>query len=152
LLTGCRVGEARSARWHHFDLDAEQPTWVKPRGMTKQKRPHRLPLSSEAVAILRDLKAAQLFSPYGALGDTSLRRAWSEITKAAAIADLRVHDLRHWHASLLASMGLSLQMIGSLLGHAHTATTQRYAHLLDTPLRKASGELGQLIELAGRRR
>jgi site-specific recombinase XerD len=88
----------------------------------------------------------------GALGDSSLRRAWSEVTKAAAVADLRVHDLRHWNASLLASMGLSLVQIGALLGHANTATTQRYAHLLDKPLREASGQLGQLVDLAGRRR
>ena len=81
------------------------PTWTKPRDLTKQKRAHRLPLNAEAAAILRELKAEQPFSPFGELGDTAIRKAWVAILQAARITDLRVHDLRHWHASLLASMG-----------------------------------------------
>jgi integrase len=44
-------------------------------------------------------------------------------------------DLRHTFASLLVSGGASLEMIGKLLGHTQMQTTQRYAHLMDSPLR-----------------
>jgi integrase len=151
LLTGARRGEAGSARWHDFDLDGDHPSWTKPRTATKQKKAHRLPLSAEAVAILQEVRAEQPFSPFGRLGDSTLRKAWVEVLEAAEVRDLRVHDLRHWHASLLASAGLSLPLIGALLGHSSPATTSRYAHLVDAALRKATGELGQIVDLAGRR-
>ncbi len=48
---------------------------------------------------------------------------------------MRIHDLRHTFASLLVSGGASLEMIGKLLGHSQMQTTQRYAHLMDSPLR-----------------
>ena len=47
-------------------------------------------------------------------------------------------DLRHTYASLGAGGGLGLPIIGRLLGHAQTATTARYAHLDNDPLRRAS--------------
>ena len=106
LLSGARVGEASSARWAHFDLDAHGRGRSRATA-TKQKRPHRLPLNAEAAAILRELKAGQPFSPFGALGDGALRKAWVEVLRGAGITDLRVHDLRHWHACLLAGMGMS---------------------------------------------
>jgi len=53
----------------------------------------------------------------------------------AGITGLRVHDLRHHYASVLASSGYSLPVIGQLLGHTQAATTQRYAHLFDDVLR-----------------
>jgi len=48
-------------------------------------------------------------------------------------ATVRIHDLRHTYASILASHGLSLPIIGALLGHTQPQTTARYAHLLDDP-------------------
>lgn len=52
--------------------------------------------------------------------------------------DLRIHDLRHTYASMLASNKVPLQVIGALLGHTQTQTTLRYAHLYDDPLREAT--------------
>lgn len=63
---------------------------------------------------------------------------------------VRIHDLRHTHASILASLGLSLPIIGALLGHTQAATTARYAHLLDDPLRAATERLGAIVTGAGR--
>ncbi len=57
----------------------------------------------------------------------------------------RVHDLRHTYASVLASAGLSLPIIGALLGHSNPQTTARYAHLLDDPLRSATETAGAII-------
>jgi integrase len=65
------------------------------------------------------------------------------------LRDLRQHDLRHSHASFLASDGLSLPVIGALLGHSNPATTARYAHLLDDPLRKATERVGERIAGGG---
>ena len=62
---------------------------------------------------------------------------------------VRIHDLRHSYASILASSGLSLPIIGALLGHTQAATTARYAHLLDDPLRAATERVGALVTGAG---
>lgn len=62
----------------------------------------------------------------------------------------RLHDLRHSYASILASSGLSLPVIGALLGHTQAATTQRYAHLLDDPLRAATERVGAFVTGAGK--
>jgi site-specific recombinase XerC len=53
--------------------------------------------------------------------------------------------LRHSFVSIAVSGGASLLIIGALLGHAHSATTQRYAHLSDDPLRAASDAVGSKI-------
>lgn len=49
----------------------------------------------------------------------------------------RWHDLRHTAASLMASQGVNLYTIGTVLGHAQAKTTQRYAHLTDDARRQA---------------
>ena len=58
---------------------------------------------------------------------------------------MRIHDLRHTFASLLVSGGMSLPMIGRLLGHTQVQTTQRYAHLFDDPLRAGLNEVGEML-------
>ena len=60
-------------------------------------------------------------------------------------ATARIHDLRHTYASILASHGLSLPIIGALLGHTQPQTTARYAHLLDDPLRAATERVGAVV-------
>src|SRR5262249_6338228 len=71
--------------------------------------------------------------------------AWAALRKAANIPDVRLHDLRHTYASVLASAGLSLPVIGALLGHATPVTTHRYAHLFDDPLRAATERASAII-------
>jgi site-specific recombinase XerD len=56
-----------------------------------------------------------------------------------------MRDLRHTYASMLVSSGLSLPVIGALLGHSQAATTHRYAHLADDPLRAATEKVGKLV-------
>jgi integrase len=65
-------------------------------------------------------------------------------------ATARIHDLRHTYASILASSGLSLPIIGQLLGHTQSQTTARYAHLADDPLRAATERAGAVISGAGK--
>ena len=64
----------------------------------------------------------------------------------AEIPDVRIHDLRHTFASLLVSGGASLEMIGRLLGHTQIGTTQRYAHLIDSPLRAGVNAVGEMLK------
>ena len=59
-----------------------------------------------------------------------------------------MHDLRHSFASVGACSGQSLLVIGALLGHRKAATTQRYAHLSNDPLRSASEAIGARIAAA----
>jgi integrase len=89
-----------------------------------------------------------------------VKDAWAAICQSANIHGARLHDLRHTYASVLASAGLSLPVIGALLGHATPVTTQRYAHLFDDPLRAATERASailtgtapaEIVPLSGRR-
>ena len=141
MLTGARVGEVRQARFEQFNLDLG--SWSKPAAATKQRKIHRIPISNEVATIVRQ---RQLLVPSGNPwlfpSDTpgqpvqEIRRFWRAIQTEADLPGVRVHDLRHTFASLLVSGGASLEMIGKLLGHTQMQTTQRYAHLMDSPLRE----------------
>lgn len=140
MLTGARVGEVRTARFEHFNLD--YGSWSKPAATTKQRKIHRIPVSDDVAAIVRQRKlVVPNGSPWLFPGDTpgqpvkEIRRFWAKMQREAEIPDVRIHDLRHTFASLLVSGGASLEMIGRLLGHTQMSTTQRYAHLMDSPLR-----------------
>jgi integrase len=74
-----------------------------------------------------------------------IKGSWAAICKAAGITEARMHDLRHTYASVLASAGLSLPVIGALLGHSQPATTARYSHLFDDPLRAATERVGAIV-------
>jgi len=78
----------------------------------------------------------------------AIDNAWSRVRTAAGLADVRLHDLRHSFASVGAAGGLSLPIIGALLGHKHATTTARYAHLSADPLRAANDAVGARIAAA----
>lgn len=150
LLTGARRGEVLGMRWDQLDLNAG--VWTKPGSMTKQKTEHRVPLSAPARLLLVELRAtaeedaAYVFPGPGVTGHRAvLKRDWAVICRAAGIAEARVHDLRHTYASVLASAGLSLPVIGALLGHSQPATTARYSHLFDDPLRAATERAAAIV-------
>lgn len=149
LLTGARRGELLAARWTDIDIDAG--VWSKPAATTKQAVLHRVPLSAAAGRLLAEMRAeasadAEWLFPAGGGGHRGhLNAAWDALRKAAGIPDARLHDLRHTYASVLASAGLSLPVIGALLGHSTSTTTHRYAHLLDDPLRAATERASAII-------
>ena len=108
--------------------------------MTKQRRAHRVPISDETAAIVRQrLMLVPKGVPWLFPGDTpgqpvqEVRRFWARVQKDCGLEDVRIHDLRHTFASLLVSGGASLEMIGKLLGHSQMQTTLRYAHLWIRP-------------------
>ena len=149
LLTGARRGEALSATWDQFDLEAG--VWTKPSAHTKQKKEHRVPLSAGAIQLLTRMQAEETGSGYLFPGRNpeeplkEIRRFWSSICKDAELEDFRLHDLRHTYASILASAGLSLPVIGALLGHTQPNTTARYSHLFDEPLREATERVHSVL-------
>lgn len=150
LLTGARKGEALGAKWDQFDL--EKGVWTKPSHMTKQKKKEHLPLSEKTIELLYALKkitpqgSSYLF-PGRIPGEPikEIKTLWNTILKKAGLENVRVHDLRHTHASHLVSSGLSLSIVGKLLGHTQASTTQRYAHLADEPLRQAAELFGTKV-------
>lgn len=150
MLTGARVGEVRTARFEQFNLD--YVIWSKPAATTKQRKIHRVPISQEVVTIVRQ---RQMVVPHGnpwlfpseTVGQPvrEIRRFWARVQKEADLPDVRIHDLRHTFASLLVSGGASLEMIGRLLGHSQMQTTQRYAHLMDSPLRAGVDTVASIL-------
>jgi integrase len=77
-----------------------------------------------------------------------LKRPWEVVSKRARLNGVRLHDLRHTYASFGAGGGLGLPIIGKLLGHTQSATTARYAHLDNDPLRRAAENIGGQIAAA----
>ena len=73
---------------------------------------------------------------------------WQAISRRAGLEGVRLHDLRHTYASYGAGSGLGLPIIGRLLGHTQAATTARYAHLDNDPLRRASESIGGQLAAA----
>ena len=74
-----------------------------------------------------------------------IKRFWEDVRTNAELPAVRIHDLRHTFASLLVSRGMTLPMSGKLLGHTQVQTTQRYAHLLDDPLRAGLEQVGDML-------
>ncbi len=157
LLTGARKHEVLSATWDQFEL--EKGVWTKWAHTTKQKKMEHVPLSPAALNILRDIKKLKSdSSPYvfpGKVEGSSvqdIKKSWASICKLANIDDFRIHDLRHTYASHLVSSGLSLSIVGKLLGHTQASTTQRYAHLADEPLRQATTMFADKFQALGKRK
>lgn len=151
LLTGARKGEALGATWDQFDL--EKGIWTKPSHLTKQNKKEYLPLSDKTLELLQILKrmnreqSRYLFP--GRIEGAPLKEIktfWAGALKKAKLENVRIHDLRHTHASHLVSSGLSLSIVGKLLGHTQASTTQRYAHLADESLRKATEFFGSKVD------
>jgi integrase len=149
LLTGARRGELLAAKW--TDIDLEAGVWTKPASTTKQATFHRVPLSAAAVQLLTEMRAQAdddaewIFPARGGGHRPHINDAWIRLRKAANLPDVRLHDLRHTYASVLASSGLSLPVIGALLGHATPTTTARYSHLFDNPLRAATERASAIL-------
>lgn len=151
IYTGARKNELLKATWDQFEL--EKGVWTKPPSSTKQKKQHHVPLSEQTIVTLRTLKELNKNnSPYLFPGKTgnkpleNVRRIWERIKKEANIEDIHIHDLRHTYASHLVSSGMSLTIVGKLLGHTQASTTQRYAHLADESLREATALFGNQMD------
>lgn len=151
VLTGARRSEVLNATWDQFDMD--RGVWTKPSHHTKQKRTEHVPLSGPTLALLAALRA-EANQSYLFPGDATdkplgdIKHFWQSVCREAGLEGVRLHDLRHTYASSLVSGGVSLHIVGRLLGHTQPQTTARYAHLDDDALRKATEGFGAMVEAA----
>jgi integrase len=148
ILTGGRLREILHARWDQADFERGLLNLADSK--TGKKSIYLNAPALEILAALPRLEGNAHIFPGLKEGQPrfDLRKPWLAVTKAAGLEGLRVHDLRHSHASIGAGTGLSLPVIGKLLGHTQAATTQRYAHLANDPIRRASEHIGATIAAA----
>lgn len=179
LLTGARSGEVMGARWEQFDLNEGVWTkpGSTTKQKTLHRVPLSAPARQLLVDAHRDAEAqakkkgkalsAFVFPGRGSEHRVEIKYAWQDLCVAAGIVTVstekdalgkertfvmpsaRIHDLRHTYASVLASAGLSLPIIGALLGHSQPSTTARYSHLMDDPLRVATERAGAIVMAKG---
>lgn len=150
VLTGARRGEIEQLRMSEIDFASRALRLADSK--TGQKV---LLLNAPAIAVLAaamSLGAAKrefVFENADANGPyAGLPKVWGRIRAVGNLDGLRMHDLRHSFASLGVVSGTPLVVVGALLGHANSSTTQRYAHLADDPVRRASETIGKAIAIA----
>jgi integrase len=150
-LTGARVSEILTARWEY--LDEARRCLVLPQSKTAEKD---LYLSPAAIEVLNGIDRSGR-SPWIVPGAdpekalVNLTKPWFRLRETAKLSDVRLHDLRHSFASIGVAGGLTLPILGALLGHTQPATTARYAHLAADPLRQAADLIGSRIAAAMQR-
>ena len=147
LYTGARRGEVCAAKWTQVDWARRLIRLPD----SKTGRPRTIHLNDQAVTILKTIPRV---GPYVIAGGppgqpyTGLSYAWSYARKRRGLSDVRLHDLRHSFASLGLAAGISLPVIGRLLGHTKASSTQRYAHLASDTAAAASDAIGLAFEEA----
>ena len=148
VLTGARLSEILTLRWENVDV--ANGLLRLPDSKTGAKLIY---LNAAAINLLRTMPR-MADNPYVIAGKNrgacliNLQKPWRRIRAKAGLTDVRIHDLRHSFASVAAGTGMSLPMIGKLLGHSQPVTTARYAHLAVDPIRAASNLIGAEIDAA----
>jgi len=144
-FTGARKSEILTLRWDWVDFENKRLNL--PDSKTGEKSIY---LNAPALEVLSNLPRQQ-DNPYVIVGSKegqrliNIQKPWSRIRNDAGMPDLRLHDLRHTFASIAVMGGMSLPMVGALLGHKHARTTQRYAHLAGNPMIAAAESVGQKL-------
>ena len=143
LLTGCRRGEIVGLRWSELRDDmlvlADSKTG-----------PRRVPLNTQARAILEHQPRGASAFVFPSPLDPSRPRCrelplWQRVRKEAGIEDVRLHDLRHTHASHAVMNGVPVPVVSRMLGHSNVRMTLRYAHLGDRDIEAAAERIGQAV-------
>jgi integrase len=147
MLTGMRRGELLSLQWQHIDLARGFVRIVGPKG----GKDASIPLNAAARRVLVELpRPGSDFLFPGRTGRAcDLKKPIAAIKKAAGLPDdfRPVHGLRHFFASALASSGeVDLHTLQRLLNHKCPQMTQRYSHLRDEALQRATGVMDSVME------
>jgi len=152
LFTGMRRGELMKLKWTDVDFDRGFIFIRDPKGGVNQK----IPLNDQARAILKNHPKQKdyVFIRTNGLPFTNvINKRVRVIKKAADLPDnfRPLHGLRHAYASMLASSGqVDMYTLQKLLTHKSPLMTQRYAHLRDETMKKASALAGNMIEYAAK--
>jgi integrase len=148
LSTGARLNEALSAKWK--DIDRDNRVWRIPASTSKSKKVRSVPLNDSAIEVLDRLdtedKFEWLFRSVTGERLKYVHGVWERLRDNAGLSHLRLHDLRHQHASFLVNQGHSLYVVQQILGHKDPSVTQRYAHLSTKSLQDASDSASKMIK------
>ena len=142
MLTGRRLGEVLSLKWAYIDLATRIMRLPDTKNGTLT-----VAINEAALEVLLELRAVSK-SDYIIPGHrhnqplVNLQKPWRAIRAKVGLENVRIHDLRHTFASVGAGLGMSLPIIGRLLGHTQSATTARYAHLGQDPVKVAADAIG----------
>ncbi len=158
ILTGCRKSEILSLKWEHVDFqrgslnlpDSKTGQKIVPLGapplelLSVQQRIEGCPyVFPGKVRKHKDSDTAKEFKTGHLIG---LPHVWKRLSHRAGLGGVRLHDLRHSFASVGASAGMGLPIVGKLLGHRDPKTTARYAHIADDPARAAADRISTAIQ------
>lgn len=148
ILTGARRGMILSLKWDY--IAPEKQLIFLPNSIPGVKTVN---LNAPAVTVFQSIHRLAN-NPFVIVGKVSgqsmvnIQKPWDIIRQSAGLRDFRLHDIRHSFASIAAENGASLLHIGKLLGHKKSATTERYAHISDSPLRKLNQSVGEVLALS----
>ena len=143
LLTGCRRSEIVQLRWSEVQDDALMLA-------DSKTGPRRVPLNTQARRVLaRQPRGGSAFvfpSPLDPARPLSVNlKLWYRVRREVGIEDVRLHDLRHTHASHAVMNGIPIPIVSRMLGHSNVSMTLRYAHLGDREIEAAAERVGQSI-------
>jgi integrase len=131
-LVFVRPGELRRAEWTEFDLEAEHPQWSIPAAKMKMDAPHIVPLSEQAIAILRELHPLTGSGQYVFPGVHSRARPMSENTVNVALrrlgysgSEIVAHGFRSMASTLLNEQGWPPDVIERQLAHSERNEVRR---------------------------
>lgn len=148
IQTGARLSEILTLRWDAVDFDRRRLRLSDSKTGRKN-----IELTQAATSLLQGVSRID-GNPYVIVGGrqghhlVDLQRPWQRVRKAAQLDDVRIHDLRHSFASLAIRNGISIHVIGKLLGHRSSETTRRYAHLEDSYIARENDKIGGLLKAA----
>ncbi len=148
LFTGARLSEILTLRWS--EVDFESACLRLEESKTGKKVIH---LPAPALEVLSTIPRVEK-NPYVIVGRkpgrhlVNLSGLWKRVRATAKLDSVRLHDARHTFASVGVGAGLSLHMVGKMLGHSQAQTTERYAHLAADPLKQAVETVGGTIAAA----
>jgi integrase len=122
MLTGQRRSEVAGMGWAEIDFDAR--TWTLPKERSKNSRAHAIPLSQQAIAILRALpriagKQGLVFTTSGETSISGHSRAKDRLDAElpADMPEWTLHDLRRTFASGCAKLGIAVHVVEAVLNH-----------------------------------
>ena len=163
LATGLRRGELLGLKWEDIDLEhgnlrvhrqiaringeiVEAPL--------KTKNAYRtLPLSADAVGVLREQKKKSGNSPYvfpsptgGPISPDSVLHMLHRVLKRAGLSKVRFHDLRHTFATLALQNGVDIKTVSGMLGHYSAGfTLDTYTHVTTSAKKEAANTMGNIL-------
>ena len=151
ISTGARLNEVLTATWSQINRDTR--TWKIPALNNKGKKVRSVPLNNSSLDVINQLDTEGEFEflfvnrltgkPY-----RNIHKYWGKLREKAQMRMIRIHDMRHTHASLLANSGRSILEISRILGHSSVKVSERYTHLSTSTLQEASNSASIIINKA----